>query len=212
MRYTYILIVLALFLTACGSDDSAVIGDNNTAATNNDDTGQKDLKDIFSGRTVKYTGEYTISAYESMYDITQVYDLPKFAMVTMNGAEETRTIFDGTDMITCSNSDSEWQCFKMTVEKTESAELESEVSSGKATTKLIGTCTFAGETGTKYEVVSEGTKSTVCYTSDGILLEMFTDPEYYIVAKKITRTVDPKMFTPPAEPIDINSMMQNIPK
>jgi len=208
------LVVLALFLTGCSNgtvDDNStsVIKDNTTVKTDTK-TESGDLKDIFDGRTVKYTGEYTISAYEAMYDITQAYDLPKFVMITMNGEEETRSIFDGTDMTTCTNTDDEWQCFKMAVDKPESAALESDVNSGKATTTFLGTCTFAGETGKKYQVVSEGAKSTVCYTDDGILLEMFTEPEYYIVAKKITRSVDSKLFVLPAEPIDLNAMMQNI--
>ena len=196
------------------SVETQIQDDTGTADDETTDTGNNALKGLFASRALKYTGEYTISADESMYDMTQVFDLPKYVTITIIGNDETRTIFDGTDMISCSSMDGTWQCFKMSVAQSQSIRADEEVNDGKATTKVIGTCDVAGETGTKYEVITtDDTKSQACYTSDGILLEMYiADPEYYMVAKTITRSIDDSVFVVPAEPQDIYDLMAGVPQ
>jgi hypothetical protein len=173
------------------------------------DTDSKSLKKLLVDRTLKYTAEYTISADESMDDIIQVFDLPKYVTITRIGDDETRTIFDGESMIVCTSTGESWQCFKMPVEQSQSTQVEDEVNDGTATITVIGTCNVASEAGTKYEITAEdGTKSQVCYTSDGILLLIAReDPAYYMVATTITRSVDNSLFVSPVEPQDLSELM-----
>ncbi|MGV8141964.1 MAG: hypothetical protein ACP5NW_05985 [Candidatus Woesearchaeota archaeon] len=180
--------------------------------TDSEDNEDNVLKELFSDRTLKYTGEYTISAEESMDDVIYAFDLPKFVTIMKVGNGEIRNIFDGTDMISCSSIEGPWQCFKMSVAQTQSIRTEEEISTGKATSRVIGECNVAGESGTKYEITSsDGMTSQVCYTNDGILLEMYTaDPEYHMKATSISRFVDSSLFVAPAEAQDISELMAGV--
>jgi hypothetical protein len=213
MKYVFILIVaLALVMTACtGTAPTKLPGDKtaDTAVketTTTTTTTGKTLKDIFASKTLKYTADYTLTTDKSTDQITQVFDLPKYAMIT----KDSRTIFDGTTMTACTQANNEWQCFKMPVQQSQTEKVEASANEGTTTT--IGTCTIAGLTGTKYEVTAkDATKSQVCYTNDGILLEM-TSGTTSMVATKVSRTIDNSVFTAPAEAQDLSGLMKNIPQ
>lgn len=227
MKYSYIVILfvaMALLLTACSQSNSpatpaVTTGDNanaqvqNTATENTPAAAAKTLKEVFAGRTLKYTGEYTVTVNGTSSDLTQAFDVPKYVMLMNTSSGESRTIFDGTSMVTCSNTGGSWQCLKITASQPESARVEDSVNQDTTKTVVIGTCKDAGETGTKYEVTpADGKKSTVCYTNDGILLEVTAeDSSYSMVATKISRSVDSTLFVPPAEPQDLSALMANIP-
>jgi len=195
--------IVAVMLVGCQANNAGTTdnktAENKTAASNTGTTVEKALKDVV-GVKIKYTADYTITASGTTQTITQAMNLPKFVMVT----PQSRSIFDGTNFIVCSNQGG-WQCFKMAVQAPQSVDISDKVSQGKVTSTFQGACTVAGETGLKYKIVSEGVESTVCYTLDGILLEMTTQG-MSMTATKVSRTVDDSLFTPPAEPKDISQM------
>jgi len=170
------------------------------------------LKKLFSERTAVYTADYTITDNESTQEMTQAFDKPRYATITNTTAGVGKAIFDGTEMIACSTEGGAWQCFKVPMQEPTSAQIESKLNDTGTTTTIIGTCSVAGETGTNYEVTAQdGSITQVCYTNDGIMLEVkTTKPESSIVATRIVRSVDSTIFTPPVQPQDLSSIMQNI--
>lgn len=169
------------------------------------DTSSNALKDLLDGKEMQYTGEYTVSAQESMYDMKQVFDLPRYVTIMDTGYGESRTIFDGTSVVTCNSMDDEWQCFRMTMQQPQSLGIEDDVNDDSVKITDLGTCNIGGESGRKFMMVGDdGSKTQACYTNDGILLELAMDsPEYYMVATKITRSIDDSLFVAPAEPQDL---------
>jgi len=176
-----------------------------TTQSSGEKTQAKGLKDIFAGPKVKYTADYAITAEGKTVNSRYIMDLPKFAMETNIDEGISKSIFDGTTYYVCSMTDTEWQCFKMPMQNPDTVETEKSVNDGTATTEYIGTCSQAGESGLKYSITSKGETSTVCYTSDGILLETITS-EMSMVATKVSRTVAADAFIPPAEPVDIPNL------
>jgi hypothetical protein len=157
------------------------------------------------GGQVKYTVDYDVTASGQTVKTTMVMDLPKFVMVSVAQGIETRSIFDGSSMTVCSKPQGSWMCFKQDV-KVDSQKIEGEVKSGTAKTTYLGACSVAGEAGMNYEVESNGVKSNVCYTSDGILLSMKTTSTE-MKATKVSRTVDSSLFTPPASAQDLSNLV-----
>ena len=165
------------------------------------------LKDIFAGPKVKYTADYTITAEGKTTETTYIMDLPKFAMETNTDEGVSKSIFDGTTFYICSMAESEWQCFKMTMQNPDTVATEKSVNEGTIVPEFLGTCSRAGESGLKYSVATKGVTSTMCYTKDGILLEMTTSKMSQI-AKKVSRTVAADAFIPPAEPMNLPNIPQ----
>ncbi|MFH2021635.1 MAG: hypothetical protein ABIJ34_09595 [archaeon] len=165
----------------------------------------QDLKQVLMSRLTKYTAEYAITAQESTQNMKMVYDLPRFVTVTQTPQGEVRTIFDNEKYFVCNNMEEGWQCYKMDIENSDSSKIESDVEDGKATVVYTGTCNIAGESGNRYEITSDNSKVSMCYTTDGIMLEMVTS-NTEMKALSVARTVDSSLFTPPAAPVDINSL------
>jgi len=164
-----------------------------------------DLKDIVE-KMPRYTADYDITTSGQTQKMKMIIAYPKFATVTETLQGEVRSIFDGSSIISCADMQGSWQCFKMQSETPENIQTESDIKSGEAKTTYLGTCSKAGESGLSYEVENDGEKSTVCYTKEGILLEM-KSRDTVMTATKISRSVSDSEFTPPAEPKDISSMI-----
>jgi len=166
---------------------------------------EKALKDVLSGR-IKYTADYSYTVEGQTSQITQAIDFPRFVMMMTANNMETRMIFDNEQIIVCNKATGSWQCFKMESDEPANVQVETEITEGKMTPKYIGTCSVAGENGLKYEFTSEDATSTMCYTSDGILLSMKT-PTASMEATKVSRTFDESLMTPPATPQDLANMV-----
>ncbi len=169
----------------------------------------KSLKDILTAR-VKYTVDYDLTAAGKTQKMTMLMDLPKFATLMKTEQGDAKTIFDGNTIYVCNNMQGSWQCFKMEAQQPDSVKIEKDVESGNVQSTYLGTCSRAGESGMKYEITTQNVKSTVCYTSDGILLEM-TSPQSTMLATKVSRNVDSSEFVPPAAAQDLSQMIPNIP-
>lgn len=166
--------------------------------------GGSSLKDLV-GKGISYTADYDITAAGKTEAITQLFAPPKYAMVTKSGGTEARTIFDGTSLIVCSQNEGSWTCMKTSQQKPPaSQDTANQVNEG-ATINNVGSCSRAGESGAKYEVVYKGASSKVCYTNDGIMLE--TEAEgATIYATRVARSVDSSLLVPPAEPRDLSGI------
>jgi len=237
MRTILVLVLCAfLALAACGGSDVTVdtpgadvvvdgdkVNVDTPGADVNVDTSGADvavggnaldkLKAAISGRTVKYTATYDMSAAGQTMQFTQAFDLPKYAIDMVAAGVESKTIFDGNSMVTCTKSNG-WQCFKVSTGQTQksaadaSGDLETSIKGDGVTVVAEGSCTRAGESGTKYKVTTGETSSTICYTSDGILLEMQSasgGQSVSMVATSVKRSVASGAFTPPAEPQDLSA-------
>ena len=170
----------------------------------------KSLKDILSGKLVKYTADYTLDTQGKQMTFTMAIDLPKVAyhMKLLEG--ETKMVMDGEKIHSCTNSQGSWMCVMLDAPTPmASEELEKDVTSGEVQTTFVGTCTVAGETGNKYKTESKDSEGSVCYTSDGILLEMETmRPQTSTMrATHVSRTVVASSFELPAESKDISAMI-----
>jgi hypothetical protein len=215
-------LLLVLFLVGCSGapsetkeDTSAQKSGDNLGATPSEPaktadqpTATKGLKDIL-GAKLKYKAEYKITSDGETSTVSMAYDLPKFSQSTKMEEGESKTIFDGESFIICSKDD-EWQCFKMKTEAPDSVQTEDSIRDGSVVPKAVGSCKVAGESGLKYEVTAEGVTSSICYTTDGILLEMTTEG-MSMTATSVSRSVAASEFVPPAEPQDLSAFMQNIP-
>jgi hypothetical protein len=169
----------------------------------------KSLKDVLSAADMRYTADYKITSPSGTQTMTQVYDLPRFVSIMKLEQGTTRSIFDGETFITCNDMQGSWQCIQMVNQDMGTAQsAETDIKEGNVAPRYIGACSVAGESGSKYEYNAKGVTTTVCYTSDGIMLEMTTsEPKVTMVATKVSRSVDEKLFTPPAKPVDLASMM-----
>jgi hypothetical protein len=165
------------------------------------------LKEIFSGAHVKYTADYTITSDGKTMATTYIMDLPKFAMVSTTEQGDTRSIYDGSTFVVCSQYQAQWQCFKMPVQTPDAVNTEKSVNDGTVAPVYLGQCLVASESGLKYSVTTKSDTSTVCYTTDGILLEM-TTAKMTMTATKVSRTVAADAFTAPAEPTSIPTIPQ----
>jgi len=217
-------LLLVLFLVGCSgapsetnedtsAQESGDLESANEPAKPVDQTVTKDLKDIL-GANLKYKATYKITSEDETSIMTMAYDLPKFAQSSSMEGVESRTIYDGKSFIACTN-DEGWQCIKMTTEtesETTPSSLQTEetIREGDVEPVMVGSCSVAGEKGVKYEVTAEGTTSSVCYTTDGILLEMISEG-FSMTATSVSRSVPTSEFVPPAEPVDLTAMMANIP-
>lgn len=214
-------LLLVLFLVGCSGapsktkeDTSAQTSDDKLGATPSEQakpaekTATKDLKDILSAK-LKYKADYKITADGETSTVSMAYDLPKFSQSAKMEEGESKTIFDGESFIICSKDD-DWQCFKMKTEAPDSVQTEDSIRDGSVVPKAIGSCKVAGESGLKYEVTAEGVTSSICYTTDGIMLEMATEG-MSMTATSVSRSVPASEFVPPAEPQDLSAFMQNIP-
>jgi hypothetical protein len=210
------LILALLVLAACDSksttqQNSQTVQEKTQASAEQvKETSQpktQSLKDIFAGVKIKYTADYEITSEGKTMNTKYIMDLPKFAMETNTDSGVSRSIFDGTTFYVCSMAETEWQCFKMPMQNPNTVETEKGVNDGTIVPVYLGTCSQAGESGLKYSVTDKGVTSTMCYTADGILLEMSTS-KMTMTATKVSRTVAADAFVPPAEPVDIPSIPQ----
>jgi hypothetical protein len=168
----------------------------------------KALKDVLSAADMHYTADYKITSPSGTQTMTQVYDLPRFVSIMKLEEGTTRSIFDGERFITCNDMQGSWQCIQMENQDLSTQNVENDIKEGNVAPRYVGTCSVAGESGSKYEYNAQGVTTTVCYTSDGIMLEMTTsEPVVKMVATKVSRSVDEALFTPPAKPVDLASMM-----
>lgn len=201
-----VMLVLIVFLTGCSNTNQ--VSDEKTSDVKTPtevSTSKKDLKSVLESAT-DYSADYTIVTKGETTNVKMVYDLPKFVMSTTIPEGDMKTIFDGSSFIICSNTENEWGCFKMTSDKPENVKITDDIKSGASKITESGTCNRANEKGIKYDVESEGIKSTICYTSDGILLEMKSS-ENEMYATKVSRSVSSSEFIPPATPKDLASMI-----
>lgn len=208
------LLVLAIFLVGCssGEDDSSASSssedndEGNEVNQGSESESGNDLSSILGSKSVKYTAEYEATMDGKKQTWVQAYDLPKFATIVRLPEGETRMIFKESVMYTCNNLQEEWMCIKLAdVESTANDQIESDVKEGTAKPVYVGTCSRAGLSGQKYKVTSEGVETSICYTKKGILLEMETK-DMTMYATKVSESVDPSLFTLPAEPQDFGSM------
>ncbi len=229
MRTMQILaaLMIVLFIAGCGgapsetNEDSSAqasgdqLGADNEQAKPAGETATKGLKDILV-EDIKYKATYKLTSDGETSTMTMIYDYPKIAQRTTVDGVESLTIIDGDSMIACTN-DGGWQCFKIGGSETESgsevatsSKTEDYIREGDVEPLMIGSCSVAGEKGQKYEVKFEEYTSSICYTTDGIMLEMITE-DSSMVATSVSRSVSASEFEPPAEPQDLSLMMQNIP-
>ncbi|MEK6822278.1 MAG: hypothetical protein AABY13_00490, partial [Nanoarchaeota archaeon] len=126
---------------------------------------------------------------------------------------EARIIFDGTAVITCSNANG-WTCFKTSGSATASAQqdvqadVKANVDAAGTTIEAAGTCSRAGESGKKFRMTADGATTTICYTNDGILLEMAANTggqSVSMTATSVSRTVASSEFVPPATPQEFSA-------
>jgi hypothetical protein len=213
-------IMLVVFLVGCNSspteiketpEDEKNVQESEIKTTEPAKTAEqeKGLKDILSGAKMKYKAEYEMTAEGETQTMTMAYDLPKFSYSAKADGVETKSFYDGESFVVCTKED-EWQCIKMQIEMPSNMQTEESIKEGESIPKATGTCTVAGEKGNKYEVSAEGITSSVCYTNDGILLEMISQ-DMKMIAKSVSRNVLASEFVPPAEPQDLTEMMKNIP-
>jgi hypothetical protein len=189
------------------SAESKVIVGNNVAVGDNS---ASSLSQILGGKTLKYTATYDLTVENQKQVLTYVYDLPDFVMIVDVEDGESRMIFKDSIAYSCTDAQGEWMCFKLAdVQTGDNDKLESNVEQGKAQTTYVGKCSRAGLAGEKYTVVSEGVTSSVCYTTNGVLLEMETEKST-MYATKVSQSIDSNMFKLPAEPQDFSKMFQGI--
>lgn len=205
-----VIIAFAVFLFGCKSAENTSPNTQSDTDTNTkSDNGVKSLQQIFAAKTSKYTVDYTITTQEQTTTQSQTtsmrmaVDGAKFAQTTKSDIIETKWVFDGQSFVSCTAMSGQWSCFKMSMEKTQTANIEELANSGE-NTNYLGSCSVAGESGLKYDITLKDMvdKSTICYTRDGILLEM-TNPKTTMIATKVQRSADPAMFTIPATPKDL---------
>lgn len=212
----FLIFILLVFLSGC-TDNNQVNTDKtgkevSTSENKVDEkpvtavsTVKKDLKLVLDS-AIDYSADYAIISKGETSNAKMVYDLPRFAILTTSSDGDIKMIFDGKSIITCSDMENSWTCYKMTAETPESVKISEDIKSGASKITEIGTCLRAGETGIKYDVDSIGAKSTICYTNDGILLEMKNnDTEMFAI--NVLRGISESDFTPPATPKDISSMI-----
>ena len=203
-----VVLVLTIFIASCSNTSDSVKTEVSSGKTPTETAvAKKDLTDILANMA-KYKADYDITSNGSVVKASLVYDLPRFAMSTKIAEGDVKMIFDGVSFITCTNMENEWSCFKMSSDKPETVKITEDLKSGASKTTIIGTCKRAGESGTVYEVESKDEKSTVCYTNDGIVLEMKNE-NAEMIATKVIRGVSDSDFTPPATPKDLNQMFPN---
>jgi hypothetical protein len=163
------------------------------------------LTDIVS-KKIQYSADYSITSAGNTQVVTEVFDLPKFVMITKTTHGDTRSIFDGTNYVVCSENLGSWTCYKMNVQQsTQTEDVSNKVKQG-ADIKEMGTCSRAGESGKKYEITNNQIITTVCYTNDGIMLETESSG-MTMYATKVSRSIDTSLFVPPATPKDMSSMI-----
>lgn len=210
-----ILCFAVLMVIGCSSTqraDSVQTGTVNEEKAAADDSAKQvsapkqDLKDIV-GMMPKYTADYDVTAGGETTKITMIIAYPKFATISETPDGQAKVIFDESSVVSCTDMQGSWQCFKMPAAKPGNVEAENSIKSGAAKTTFLGACSKAGETGVSYEIETDGEKSTVCYTLGGILLEM-KSRDTTMTATRISKTVSDDAFTPPAEPQDLSAMMQ----
>jgi len=201
--------MLLVFMTGCASTNNVEKTTDDSKTPTQVPAAKKDLASILDNMA-KYSADYTITSKKenSVTKATLTYALPKFAMSTSIPEGDVKMIFDGTSIITCTNMENIWGCYKMTADKPESIKITESLKSGASKATIVGTCKQAGESGTKYQVDSDSVTSTVCFTNDGIILEM-NNAETDMVATRVSRSVSDSDFTPPATPKDISSMFPN---
>jgi hypothetical protein len=210
MKYAILILILAVaFLVAgCGTQTQQEQQEKTVEQqeqVKEQTTEGKDLKDILAAQ-VKYTAEYDLTAGGQTQEMTYIMDLPRFAMKNKMAEGETWSIFKENEFIVCNNMQGSWQCMKVPVEQPETMATEKAIEEGTYKPVYKGTCSRAGQQGMKYEFSAEGMTTSVCYTSDGIMLEMSSEG-FSMVAKSVSRNVDSSAFTPPATPQDISAML-----
>jgi hypothetical protein len=208
MRYNLFLaifLVLLIFLSGCTSQNNSSQQSGNQQAAGQGSSTDSSLQESL-GKKIKYSADYTITSSGQTQTMTELFDLPKYVIIMQAASGETRSIFDGTDFIVCNNMQGFWTCYKMNTQTTtESEDVKKKVDEGATITK-IGTCSRAGESGTKYEITYNGVTTKVCYTSDGIMLETETST-VTMYATKVSRSIDSSLFTPPVQPQDFSSLI-----
>jgi len=207
---TIILVGIILMMLGCSntkSDSSAPVDSEKAAADNSAkqvSATSNNLKDIV-GLMPRYTADYDITSSGQTQKMTMFLAPPKYATLITTQYGEVRSIFDGSSFVSCTSMQGAWQCFKMESETPQNLDTENSIKSGEAKTTYLGTCSKAGESGSSYEIEQAGEKSTVCYTKEGILLEI-KSRDTLMTATKISRSVSDSEFTPPATPKDISSI------
>lgn len=199
MRFSMVLIILMIvFASGCTSQQT---GNQTTIPAQQQNTQLADNVATNSlTNPVKYTAEYNYSSVGRSYVMTQIYDLPKYVTITKTDYGYSKTIYNGNEIITCSSdSKNKWTCYNMTAPTPVTVDMGNKIASGSVKPNVIGTCSRAGETGTKYETTFTTGKATMCYTSDGILLEM-TQPGVSMFALSVSRSIDQNEFIPPVAP------------
>ncbi len=170
----------------------------------------KSLSDILGSKIVQYTADYTIETQGNQMTFTMAINLPKIAYHMKLPEGETKMIMDGQKINSCTKTDSTWQCLAIDAPTPLASEdLEKNIARGEVQTTLVGSCSIAGETGNKYKTEGKDHEGTVCYTSDGILLEMETmRPQPSTMrATYVSRTAAASSFELPAESKDIGAMI-----
>lgn len=216
MRFYYVVIMifLVVFIVGCSNTNniSNIDKNNNIWGNNTFDVVKvgvpvvgKDLSEILVMMT-PHSVDYEITSKGNVSEATMIYALPKFAMISdLPDQGKIEMIFDGESMITCTNTDDVWSCYILTAETPETVKITEDIKSGVLKITIIGTCNVASESGSKYEIESDGVKSIVCYTHDGILLEMKNN-ESEMIATKVSRGVSDDVFVPPSQPKDFRAL------
>jgi hypothetical protein len=190
------------------SDITGSTAQNATNTTNG--TQARSLVATLNNKTTEYTVEYDITANSTVGNRVetieqqwiQSFNLPNFVTVMIDEENdiETRTIYNNSVVYSCTNVDNEWACIELPdVEMNASNQLEQDVTSGVITSTYLGTCARAGEIGDQYRVVTDGVEYTVCYSADGILLELETE-DVTMYATRVRDEADESLFELPAQP------------
>ncbi len=205
-----IIIAFAIFLFGCNGAQKTTTPTSTDTQNNAENTQtevkEAPLKQLFAAKPSKYTVDYEITTQGEKSNMKMAMDGIKFAQSTSAEMIETKSIYDGQSFVSCTNMQNTWSCYKMTMQKPSTTDIEDQVNNG-VTTTYLGTCIVAGENGLKYEIkLNEAVdKSTICYTNDGILLQM-TTTQMTMTATKVQRSIDESMFTIPAEPKDLSTI------
>ncbi|MBI2572897.1 hypothetical protein HYV86_03500 [Candidatus Woesearchaeota archaeon] len=220
------VLLVALLLVGCTQSPQATEENEEAPEQNNDEaakieakadtkveakvdvTAGKSLKELLSGKGTKYTADYTMTSPQANSQFTLVQDLPKLAYHMKMEQGESKTILDGDMIYSCTNMAGSWMCYKMqTNTLLASEQLEKDVETNKVNPVYKGACNIAGETGSSYEIINQDSEATVCYTADGILLEMTTSKpiQSSLKATSIKRSVDASAFVLPAAAQDMPS-------
>ncbi|MBI4173658.1 MAG: hypothetical protein HY519_02970 [Candidatus Aenigmarchaeota archaeon] len=210
-----ILLVFTVLVAGCTQNGPAAPEGNQPAdQASQPATGGASLSSILAARA-KYKADYTVTASGQTSQLTMVFDAPRVAMFATTADGEARTYFEGSSATACSRAEGAWQCLKASIQVPAAVQTEEDIKQGKLTPTYAGTCTRAGLSGSKYQYQSDRGTATVCYTSDGILLESETsNPASTMVASSVSKDVTAADFTPPAEPQELPSApaMPSVPE